>query len=150
MPPAPAYGEAPIRELMDASMNQAVVVWVIRPENLLTHETPARELRHLGARYGSRLRTFVVVSSHRSLVESFLRRERLRNADVREFDPDSFARLYVRGRPAIHVMIRGSTELLLRADAATLRDLTEDDGLEQSIGAVIKKHFPHPQDHSSQ
>jgi hypothetical protein len=133
-----------------ASGDRVVVGWAMRPEDVVSCMTAARELRQLRAHFGDRVVVSVVVPEKGgAFVESFLRTERLQDVRVHEVDRRSFdASFGTTALPAIYVVHQGVTRLRLQADRAAL---TRGDAgrLEEVIGDVVQQFLPDPQVHPS-
>lgn len=89
--PAQASVGKKVPELFAAAPGQATIVWVFREDDILSCSNDALAIRHALLRFPSRVKLIALpVGDDDGLVESFLRRERLRG-DVRRLSSSSLA-----------------------------------------------------------
>ncbi len=95
----------PVAAVADAP---AQVVWVVRPEDYLTCQTAAGEIRELQRQAGPRVPfTVLYVGPHGSWLEQFLARQRIR-ATVTVIGDDAFRRAFRRAPgPWLYLLRRG-------------------------------------------
>ena len=131
--PAPAALAAGPRE-------EAVVGWVVRPEQgPVTCETAALQLRRLHRRFGSRLRVAVVTTERDSgFVRRFMRRERLAGVALVALPDTGFRASFGSAeRPALWLAVRGRLAARFPADRAVLQDGVRSMQMERAAEALL-------------
>jgi hypothetical protein len=120
---------------------EAVVGWVVRPEQLVTCETAALQLRRVHRRFGARLGiTVVTPRSDSGFVRRFLRRERPAGVEVVGLaDAEFSARFGAAVPPALWLSARGRIAGRFPADRATLLDGDGSMQMERAVAALLDR-----------
>lgn len=126
-------------EPWSAGPERVVVGWAVRPEQLVTCETAAHQLRVLRARFGSAVSlSMVTVDSEPALVRSFLRAQRLPELPVTFLNDDEYGITFgARAEPALFVVRAGRVQERLSADRAALLDQPGARRLELLVDSLI-------------
>jgi hypothetical protein len=120
---------------------EAVVGWIVRPEQLVTCETAALQLRRVRRLSGSRVRVSVVTTQRDSmLVRQFLRRERLAGVDLVALPEPAFRGSFGAAEPpALWLAVRGRLAGRFPADRAALLDGDRSMQMERAVAALLAR-----------